>query len=327
LRQLARAAAPCENAGVGVAEQVFAVAEQLLNGRPQRLPDYESAVQLYRALSESDYAPALMRCAVLTAEGLGCEKDWPAAIGLLRRAAEAGAEKAQGQLRVLAGGSDSADWRALERAIDLDALLTPKPLDRLTDRAGIGVSRGFAPPGVSEWVIDLVRTALTPAKTFNPDTKQAELDEGRTALDAPLDAQARDVVCAVLEERAARLTGLPIVCHEGPSVISYEVGQEYRAHYDFIPPAVLESDATQRRRGQRTVTVVTYLSDDFDGGETAFTRLDLKFKPAKGDALVWMNVLPNGSPDPATQHAGLAPTRGRKWILSQWIRDRPQLMR
>jgi hypothetical protein len=312
---------------MGRDEQVFAVAEQLLNGRPQRLPDYESAVRLYAALSKSDFPPALLRCAVLTAEGVGCEQNWPEAIALLRRAAEAGHESAQRQLRLLAGGADSSDWRALEAAVDLDVLLQPKPLERLTDRAGIGVSKGFAPPGMSDWIIELSRNSLALAKTFDPVTRQAVPDEGRTALDAALDANARDVICAVFEERAARLTGLPVVCHEGPSVISYETGQEYRAHYDFIPQQSLENDPQQRRRGQRHVTVVTYLSDDFDGGETFFIKLDLKVKPAKGDALVWMNVLPNGSPDPATLHAGLPPTRGRKWILSQWIRNQPQLIR
>jgi hypothetical protein len=28
------------------------------------------------------------------------------------------------------------------------------------------------------------------------------------------------------------------------------------------------------------------------------------------------------APDPLTLHAGLPPTRGEKWIFSQWIRDR-----
>ena len=41
----------------------------------------------------------------------------------------------------------------------------------------------------------------------------------------------------------------------------------------------------------------------------------------RGDALVFFNLDEAGQPDPRTLHAGLAPTRGEKWLLSQWIRD------
>jgi hypothetical protein len=34
-------------------------------------------------------------------------------------------------------------------------------------------------------------------------------------------------------------------------------------------------------------------------------------------------VLRDGSPDYNTRHAGLPPTSGRKWVLSQWIRTKP----
>ena len=43
------------------------------------------------------------------------------------------------------------------------------------------------------------------------------------------------------------------------------------------------------------------------------------------DALFFYNVDENGAPDPLTEHAGVPPTRGEKWLLSQFIRDRAQL--
>ena len=36
-----------------------------------------------------------------------------------------------------------------------------------------------------------------------------------------------------------------------------------------------------------------------------------------------MNVDAEGTPDPRTLHAGLPPTAGEKWVLSQWVRTRP----
>jgi prolyl 4-hydroxylase len=38
---------------------------------------------------------------------------------------------------------------------------------------------------------------------------------------------------------------------------------------------------------------------------------------------MFSNLDPAGRPEPASLHAGLPPTRGEKWIFSQWVRDRP----
>ena len=69
-------------------------------------------------------------------------------------------------------------------------------------------------------------------------------------------------------------------------------------------------------------TLLIYLNDGFEGGETHFPLTGLRFKGRKGDALLFHNVLPGGAPDPITLHAGLAPARGEKWLFSQWIRDK-----
>ena len=53
--------------------------------------------------------------------------------------------------------------------------------------------------------------------------------------------------------------------------------------------------------------------------------IELQQKPAPftpGEALFWANVTPDGRPDSSTLHAGLPPTSGEKWTLSQWCRNR-----
>ena len=78
-------------------------------------------------------------------------------------------------------------------------------------------------------------------------------------------------------------------------------------------------------RGQRIVTFLIYLNEGFVGGETDFPRLGLRHKGAKGDALYFGNLDPAGAPDPRTLHAGLPPTRGEKWLFSQWVRNRARV--
>ena len=60
-----------------------------------------------------------------------------------------------------------------------------------------------------------------------------------------------------------------------------------------------------------------------DGGCTAFPLLDVAVAPACGSALLWMNLDRKGRPDPRTLHAGEPVTRGEKWGMNVWLRQRP----
>ena len=55
----------------------------------------------------------------------------------------------------------------------------------------------------------------------------------------------------------------------------------------------------------------------------ALPKAGIAFRGRTGDGLFFANVLSNGQPDLLTLHTGRPPTSGEKWILSQWIRDRP----
>ena len=105
-------------------------------------------------------------------------------------------------------------------------------------------------------------------------------------------------------------------------VLHYETGQQFAPHFDFIDPDLPQLRADLARRGQRVATFLLYLNDDHEGGETAFPDLGWRHRGRKGDALMFWNVDPAGAPDRRTRHAGLSPTRGEKWLLSQWIRAR-----
>ena len=66
-----------------------------------------------------------------------------------------------------------------------------------------------------------------------------------------------------------------------------------------------------------------YLNEDYERGETAFPEAQYSFKGRTGDMLQFVNVTETGEGDRRTLHAGKPPTRGEKWLLSQWIRNRP----
>jgi prolyl 4-hydroxylase len=173
---------------------------------------------------------------------------------------------------------------------------------------------------VCDWLISRARGRTKRAKVM--------LSYGGAPIDHPdrsnsslvLDIAGADVVACLLRARIAAFVGLPTVCFEQPQVLHYAVGEEYRPHVDYMQrgPAATSDD-----QGERIMTFLLYLNDGYAGGETDFLHAGLSYKGARGDALAFANVDPAGRPDPSTLHAGRAVTQGEKWVLSQWIRNRP----
>jgi predicted 2-oxoglutarate/Fe(II)-dependent dioxygenase YbiX len=157
----------------------------------------------------------------------------------------------------------------------------------------------------------------------NPDRGGANVDTMRSNTGMGFSVLDTDLVIQATHARIAAATGIPVSHQEPTNVLHYTPGQEYKAHFDFLDPGVAHFAQEVQRLGQRTVTFLIYLNDDYDGGETAFPRLDWSFKGRAGDALMFWNVTPEGRPDPQTLHAGTAPTRGEKWLFSKWVRSRP----
>ena len=250
-------------------------------------------------------AETLTKQATRAAYGWARAKDWQEAIHLLGEAARAGEPDAEKQF-------------ALVTQIDLAALLTPPKLEPQSPAIRVGLCRGFAPPGFSEWLIEKAGPRLVGASVHGKADERT-----RTARDAAFGPRQRDLILAVLQERAARLLQVPVEWHEPPNVISYEAGQEFKLHVDFIDPRVPEFRQELDQLGQRTATIVTYLNEDFEGAETHFPHASLKLRGGTGDAILFLNVLADGEPDHGTAHFAPAPTRGRKWVLSQWIRSQP----
>jgi putative prolyl 4-hydroxylase alpha subunit len=75
--------------------------------------------------------------------------------------------------------------------------------------------------------------------------------------------------------------------------------------------------------GQRIGTVVMYLNDVPEGGETAFPDIGFSAKPIKGSAVYFEYQNADGQLDYRCLHAGMPVIRGDKWIMTKWLRERP----
>ena len=305
----------------------------LLLGDERTGPDPGGAYRYCAQLAGRDAKFAAL-AGVFAAQGVGRVADWNAALDFLTQAAIMGDRAARRQLaalgarkeeRVVSGEAGGEQlWRRVRAEIDIDLMLTPPGAQLIAESPSIRVIKGFASPQVSAWLVRAAQNRLQDGMVNDAATGQVRVHQMRTAKYAPLNILMKDVATLAMQERAARATGILLAQHEPPNVISYQPGQQFEPHYDFVDPTVAHFQMELMLQGQRIATIVTYLNDDFDGAETAFPRLNWKFRGSLGDAIVFYNVTPDGKPDPRTLHAGLPPTRGRKWVLSQWLRDRAQ---
>lgn len=72
--------------------------------------------------------------------------------------------------------------------------------------------------------------------------------------------------------------------------------------------------------GQRVTTVLVYLNDVHQGGETSFPVLHLSIKPQRGMALVFFPATVDGLLDKMALHAA-QPAIDVKYVSQVWIRQ------
>lgn len=155
---------------------------------------------------------------------------------------------------------------------------------------------------------------------------QGTLHEARTNESSTFDLMHSSVLVQSIDSRIAMALDAPPENGERLVLLRYLAGQAYAPHFDWLDPEAKGDAAAIEAGGQRLATLVTYLNADFTGGETHFVRTNAAFRGRKGDALLWSNVLPDGSVDAATEHAGRPPLSGEKYLLSKWMRDRSQAL-
>lgn len=174
--------------------------------------------------------------------------------------------------------------------------------------------RAFVTPDERRHLIALAEGRMKRSMTV--DSKE---DPSRTSYTAHL-RKSEDETVERIEKRVCELTNLPWAFLEPLQVVRYSKGQQYRPHHDYFK-SVGPDDA------QRTTSVFVYLQSVSEscGGATFFPKLNMRFKPASGDALMWSNVKQGdvATPDPSTLHGGEPVTCDEvKYGLNVWFRDR-----
>ena len=314
----------------GDAEAALLLGVRLFTGQaaPKSLKD--GVTKIARA-AECGSAEACAYLAAFAAEGMALPQDWTAALDWLATGAERGDGRCRAQLRLLAPDAKLDDdetphhaWANARAGVDLEPWLRTPAAKELSRAPRIVVIERFLTPEVCAWMIETARDKLTDAPIYDDVSGGALKSERRSNTNCVFHPIEGDVIHALVRARMGRVANVSPLVMEPLSVLHYEVGQEFRRHVDFINPDHPGFAQDLAEKGQRIATFLTYLSEDFDGAETEFPILALRWKGRTGDAILFHNVEPSGAPDRRTLHAGRTPTRGEKWLLSQFIRDKAQ---
>lgn len=277
-------------------------------------------IGMAREAADQGDAEAAHLCATIAANDDQLPDRWCIALDYLLRAAQGGYPLAQKELLLLSDGA-GADWAAMRNKVDTGKWLAVPPAQELSASPAIRSYPGVLPPRFCDWIIDRSKDRTQPATVVLPETGSGgRMDQTRSNTHAGFDLSECDIILMLLRARISVLSGLPPQGLEWPMALHYSVGEEYKPHYDFYDTTAYSLQQMVSRTGQRVATFLIYLNEDFDGGETDFPKLNIRYRGKKGDGLLFFNVA-DGKPDPRTLHAGLAPTRGEKWLYSQWIRE------
>jgi len=127
-----------------------------------------------------------------------------------------------------------------------------------------------------------------------------------------------------INDLTTKLSNKPKENQEPLQVVKYDKEQYYKEHFDCCVP--FESPLCKQdnmSHGYRHSTLLLYLNDVNDGGETYFPMINHKFKPKMGSAVFFFNLnKAETKHHPLSKHAGLPPKKGDKWICNKWIRTK-----
>jgi prolyl 4-hydroxylase len=279
------------------------MSESLFDSAADRLRagDAATARELFRQAAASGERRAAVIYTHLLGAGVGGPADWPRAVHLLRGLAESGRRSA----------AELALVEAMALRPDGSPVSVRAP-ERLCERPDIVRFRGLFTPDECRYLIEAAGPMLAPAVVIDPATGRQRPDPLRTADSIGFTPPLETLAVQALNRRIAAASGTGFDQGEPLQVLRYRPGGEYRPHFDAIPGF----------DNQRAATMLVWLNDGFEGGETEFPQAGLTLKGCVGDAILFRNVGGDGRPDPASAHAGLPVKAGEKWLASRWIRER-----
>ncbi len=275
---------------------LFTLAEMKWRGGmvPQ---DLGQARDLYRRAGDAGHAVGAACFTNLLASGIAGARNWPLAVKRLK--AEARSDPARRETHDLV--------RKMALTDDGEPGVLP-PGKQLSDAPLVTHHPALFSPAECAWLRKTAEPGFGPTYVNDAQGRQM-LDPIRQSDGFTFHWLIEDPALHALNRRIAAISGTEADQGEALQILRYRVGQQYRPHLDQARP----------EPNPREKTVLVWLNQEYEGGETLFVKTGLAIKGRTGDALVFRNVDADGRPDAVSEHAGTPVTKGSKFLASRWI--------
>lgn len=171
-----------------------------------------------------------------------------------------------------------------------------------------------------EQLIALAKPRLTPSTVVAPYSGNNIIAPYRNSLGMFFRLQENPFI-AQLEERISAVNNLPIGNGEGIQVLYYPTGTLNTPHFDYLMPTNPANVNSLARSGQRVSTILMYLNDVEEGGETTFPEVGWAVSPQRGNAVYFEYCNSHNQVDPLSLHSSNPVMRGEKWVAVKWSRQ------
>lgn len=175
--------------------------------------------------------------------------------------------------------------------------------------------------GECSQLIEMARPRLKPSTLVDPVTGKDIVSAMRSSHGMFFRLEENGFIASI-DRRLSAVMNLPLENGEGLQILYYPVGAGSEPHFDYLQPTNAANRESIARSGQRVSTLVTYLNDVPEGGQTLFPTLGWATSPMRGNAVYFEYCDDEGRVDPRSLHASAPVTQGEKWVVTKWMRQR-----
>ncbi len=201
-------------------------------------------------------------------------------------------------------------------------LLSYRTLEHITDHSLVQMFKvdDFLTAEQCQTLIDEATLSMAPSRIGDKNNTTKIDVSVRSSRTSYLSSESDHRVVQEVHGMLHAMYGHPELNSDPMQVHRYGPNEHFAAHHDYHNPETQQ--ARIEAEGQRTWTLIVYLNDDFEGGETYFPLLDIKVKPKRGMLVAWNNLTVTGEVNPYTEHESLPVVIGEKNLLSKWFRNK-----
>jgi prolyl 4-hydroxylase len=165
-----------------------------------------------------------------------------------------------------------------------------------------------------------IKKGMTPSEiiSYGSSTDRETDNTMRKSVQAWLPDET-DPLIMKLANYTESITQLPRKNQEMIQIVKYDPGGQFISHYDTCDHEDQDYCARVNHfAGHRRATLLIYLNEDFDGGETEFPNLGLTIKPQTGKGILFWTTKDDDKIIKESLHRGHKVEKGNKWIATKW---------